>query len=127
MPIAHRYDDQLRTLFIDVSGEVTETELVDAARKLASDPSIPPGRRELLDLSGAQQTTVTPAVLRHVAAIFGATDKTPAESRVAIYAPGDLFFGLSRMYETFRSSSSPVQIRVFRALDEARTWLGIPA
>jgi hypothetical protein len=123
VPIEHRYDAENRTLFIEVSGEITEAELMDGARKLASDPSVPAGHRELVDLSRAQ-TGVSPATLRHVAAVFAAADRKPEESQVAIYAPGDLFFGLARMYEAFRASSS-VRIRIFRTLDEARAWLGI--
>jgi len=41
-------------------------------------------------------------------------------------APGDLFFGLSRMYEAYRQDS-PVRIRIFRSLAEARVWLGLEA
>lgn len=124
MPIAHRFDPALRTLFVDFSGEINEAELVDAARKLAADPSIPPGRRELVDLSGIEATDVTAAALRRVAHIYAETDVRPEESRVAIVAPGDLYYGLSRMYEAFREPS-PLEIRVFRDLPEARAWLGI--
>jgi hypothetical protein len=34
-------------------------------------------------------------------------------------------FGLSRMYQAFRSDS-PAEIGVFRELHEARAWLGLP-
>ena len=119
MPIEHRYDPALRTLFVELTGEVSETELVDAARKLSADPSIPPGGRELVDLSGVRDTDVTSAVLRRVAQIYSERDQQPEDSRVAIVAPGDLYYGLSRMYEAFRRSS-PVEIRVFRELGEAR-------
>ena len=124
MAISHRYDAALRTLFLEFSGEVSESELVDVARKLASDPAIPPGHRELVDLSGIRETDVTSAALRRVAYIYAEADQRPEESRVAIVAPGDLFFGLSRMYEAFREPSR-LGIRVFRELGEARAWLGI--
>jgi hypothetical protein len=124
MPISHRYDPELRTLFVELTGEVTANELVDAARKLSSDESVPPGHNELVDLSGIAQTDVTGATLRHVASLYASTDRRPEESRVAIYAPGDLYFGLSRMYGAFRDPS-PVQIQIFRELAEARAWLGL--
>jgi hypothetical protein len=124
MPVEHRYDAALRTLFVTFTGEVSETELLDTARKLSADPSIPPGRRELVDLSRIENSDVTSAALRRVAHIYSETDKQPEDSQVAIVAPGDLYYGLSRMYEAFRRSS-PVEIRVFRELAEARSWLGI--
>jgi hypothetical protein len=124
MPIAHHYDAELRTLFVEFSGEVSEAELVDVARKLASDPAIPPGHRELVDLTGIRNTDVSSATLRRVAYIYAEADQRPEESRVAIVAPADLYYGLSRMYEAFREPSRLV-IRVFRDLPEARTWLGL--
>ena len=124
MPIEHRYDPALRTLFLEFSGEVSEIELLDVARKLASDPSIPPGHRELVDLSGVLVTDVTSLALRRVAQIYAEADKRPEDSRVAIVAPADLFYGLSRMYEAFREPS-PLEIQVFRELREARAWLGL--
>ena len=36
VPIFHRYDPTLRTLFLEFRGEVSESELVEAAAKLAS-------------------------------------------------------------------------------------------
>ena len=38
-------------------------------------------------------------------------------------APGDLGFGLARMFEALSDPSEP-EVRVFRDLSEARTWLG---
>lgn len=124
MPISHRYDPGLRTLFIELTGEVSATELVDAARKLSSDESVPPGHLELVDLSRVENTDVTGATLRQIAGLFAEADRRPEDSRVAIVAPGDLYFGLSRMYEVYRDPS-PVRIRIFRGLAEAKAWLGI--
>jgi len=40
-------------------------------------------------------------------------------------ASNDVAYGLSRMYQAFRSES-PLELRVFREMDEAREWLGLP-
>jgi tetrahydromethanopterin S-methyltransferase subunit E len=45
-------------------------------------------------------------------------------SRVAMVATTDVHYGLSRMYQAFRSDS-PLDLRVFRDMREARTWLGL--
>lgn len=124
VPILHRYDPALRTLFLEFRGEVGEAELVETAAKLASDGAVPPGHRELVDLSRLEQTDVTPGALRRVARIYADTDQRPEDSQVAIVAPGDLFFGLSRMYEAYRDGSG-LRMRIFRSLDEARAWLGL--
>jgi hypothetical protein len=126
MPVSHRYDPALNTLFFEFSGEVREAELLEVAAKLASDPAIPPGHRELVDLTRLEDTDVTAGALRRVAQIYADTDERPEDSRVAIVAPRDLFFGLSRMYEVYRDGS-PLRLRIFRTLPEARAWLGLDA
>jgi hypothetical protein len=77
-----------------------------------------------VDLTGIRDTDVGSATLRRVAHIYSETDRRPEDSRVAIVAPADLYYGLSRMYEAFREPSRLV-IRVFRDLREARVWLGL--
>jgi hypothetical protein len=126
MPIEHRYDPELRTLFLELRGTITDAEILDFASEMATSRDVPPGRRELVDLCGVEQADLSSATLRAVAEIYARADERPEESRVAFVAPRDLFFGLARMYEAFRSPS-PLQIRVFRELGEARAWLGIPA
>jgi len=124
VPILHRYDPSLCTLFLEFRGEVSEAELLETASKLATDGAIPPGHRELVDLSRLEQTDVTSGALRRVARIYADTDHRPGDSQVAIVAPGDLFFGLSRMYEAYRDGAG-LRMRIFRSLAEARTWLGL--
>ena len=122
MPTRYHYDPATRIVWIEITGELRESELVDLAEKLASDESFAPGHSELVDLRGLVHTDVTPTVLRQVAGIFARTDRHPELTRVAMCAPLDLAFGLSRMYEAYRESSG-VKLRVFRTLEEAERWL----
>ncbi len=44
--------------------------------------------------------------------------------KVAIFAPDDLSFGLSRIYSTLlEDQSSDTEVRIFRDGSEARSWL----
>ena len=122
MPTRYEYDPATRIVRIEISGEVREAELVDLAQKLASDESFAPGHGELVDLRGLRDTDVSAPALRQVAGIFARTDRYADRTRVAMCAPDDLAFGLSRMYEAFRESSG-LQLRVFRTLGEAERWL----
>ena len=47
---------------------------------------------------------------------------TAPESKVAIVAPDDLSFGLSRVFEVYREDGK-LQHTVFRSVEEALTWL----
>ncbi len=57
------------------------------------------------------------SLARYGAVIF------PSPSKVAVFAPEDLSFGLARMYEIKAEKKMGVQFRVFRIEQEARSWL----
>ena len=42
--------------------------------------------------------------------------------RIAVVAPGDISYGISRIYKVFRENDHTRQ-QVFRTLEEARAWL----
>lgn len=58
--------------------------------------------------------------LRRVAEHGRSVLKEPA--RVALVAPSDLAFGLSRMYQAYREDARR-EHRVFRSVDKARAWI----
>ncbi len=51
--------------------------------------------------------------------------ETNAHPKIAIIAPEDSSFGISRMYEVF-TDSAPWDLVVFRSVDPALSWLGLP-
>lgn len=46
-------------------------------------------------------------------------------SKTAVYAPGDVVFGMSRMYQSIADGVSPWEIGVFRRRERAMGFLGI--
>lgn len=126
MPIEHRVDAEANLLVVVASGPVADEDLLKYARRIAEDVSISAGHDELIDLRGVEAGgEVTSPTLRRVASMFSAIDRTPERSRVALVANSDVAYGLSRMYQAFRSES-PLDLRVFREMPEAREWLGLP-
>lgn len=45
--------------------------------------------------------------------------------KIAVIAPKDLSFGMARMFEAF-SDTVPFNFGVFREIDAALAWLGVP-
>ena len=125
MPIVYRVDRALGVVFAGATGSINDDDLLDFAQKTANDPEFRSGVHELVDLRAADVTQVTSRGLRRAAEIFAAFDSGPSHARIALVAPADVVFGLSRMYQAFRSDS-PAEIGVFRELSEARVWLGLP-
>jgi len=106
------------------SGVVTEEELLAYWQKDYANERIPWGAPEILDLRAVECFGVTSAGLRRLVELDAEYAKQQhAPSRLAIVAPSDLIFGMSRMYQMF-SELNPNSIRVFRDLSDAEEWLG---
>ena len=107
--------------------QITDEELVASWQKFYEGSKWIPGFNELNDLSGADLMSITTSGLRRLAQL----SKTMHEKRnikkvkVAIYAPTPLQFGLSRVYEVLAGDSPEIH-KIFKNLDEARTWLNTP-
>jgi len=123
--IEDRFDAARNLLFVRFTGELSEEDLVKYAQRAAANPAIPPAHDELIDLSRAEIADLQSHTLRRIAELFAGGDRTPERSRVALVAADDVSYGLSRMYQAFRSHS-PLDLRVFRDVAEARAWLGLP-
>ena len=66
--------------------------------------------------------------LKRLAEVAAATDIPGQKGKLAIVAPRDLFFGLGRMYESFREDNPRTcrKVGVFHTRTEAESWLDAP-
>jgi hypothetical protein len=104
------------------SGSVEDADLLTATDRIAANPDFEADFDQLVDLSGATASSVTPAGLR---AMLGRDPIFAPSSRRAVVAPEDLGFGLARMFEMHRDGEAG-ELRVFRARHEAVGWLARP-
>ena len=102
-------------------GETLYTEVVAHFRELMSDPDVPERLNVLLDLS---EMTNAPErdQLRGVAGEVGDLRKHIQWGALAIVAPSDLLFGMSRVFGIFAEGYF-AHTGVFRAHAEAERWL----
>ncbi len=77
---------------------------------------------EIFDASQVDDIDVTAADIRHLSAVTQAFTSVGVSIKVAIVAPGDLEFGMSRMYEMLQSQSINA-LRVFRERALAEQWI----
>ena len=76
----------------------------------------------LVDFRDVQEVEVATETIHQIADIFRASSYAP---KTAFVTNAEVIYGLSRMFEMLRDDS-PNEIRVFRVVDEAKRWLGIP-
>jgi hypothetical protein len=120
VPASHRIDPRQRLVIRTFEGIVTDEDLLQDQNAMRSAPEYKPEYRQLIDARGVERAEISTEVIRDLArASPGA-----AQARRAFVVASDLAFGLARMFEIQRTDA-PEEVRVFRDVNEARTWLGL--
>lgn len=126
MPIAYQIDVELRRVVATAHGTLTDADVFGYQHEVWSRADVA-GFDELVDMTRVDHVEIPmPSAerLRTLAATSAEMDAA-GSSRFAIVAPGDLAYGLGRMYGVYREidQRSKKEVRVFRSLDEAVAWL----
>jgi len=120
MPIEYEIDADKHLVHCRASGTLTNRELIDHYRSIATDPAFDPHFDQLADLGPVERFDLDATTIRREAleTVFDAS------ARRAIVAPTDVGFGLARIYGSY-AELAPQTVRVFRDMSDARRWLGI--
>ena len=121
MPASYRIDTELGIVFSFGTGTVTDEDLLNHQRSVSADPLFHPGLSQLVDGRGVTEVKATVHGIR--ALISG--NPYGSGSKRAFVAPNDTIFGMARMFELGRVNAED-DFRVFRSMDPAREWLGLP-
>jgi hypothetical protein len=126
VPLSYRIDPDQKAIFTIALGTLTDDELLEHKRRLREDPRLSKGMVELSDIRGIDRLAVTPEGIQR----FVMQDELDAEVfqdyKLAIVVNQDVVFGMGRMYEMMTSRNLP-DVRIFREMDQAREWLGLPS
>jgi hypothetical protein len=108
------------------TGRVPDDEFLAFYKSFFEGDAFKPPMNLLVDLRETNSSSRTPGALLNFAQ-FAEAKLTDIEGsmKVAVVAPKDLSFGLARMYEIL-SDSVHWNFVVFRAMDAALAWLGLP-
>ena len=108
------------------TGRVPDDEFLAFYESFFNSDKFKPPMNLLVDLRETSSSSRSPEALLHFAKLAEAklADVT-ANMKVAVVAPKDLTYGLARMYEIL-SDSLQWNFVVFRAMDAASAWLGLP-
>jgi len=125
MGIRYRIDEELKLVIAVVVGRVTDADVLEYAKRRHDDPEPRRALDEVMDLrASAMDSTVTGDAVRQLARFWRDRSDNIADGRLAIIAPGNVSFGMSRMYQFLRDDG-PDSIRVFRDPIEALRWLEV--
>ena len=129
MPIRYTIDDGRRLVVARGEGVFTEQEVFDYQNEVWSRPEVA-GYDELIDMTAVTEIRMpspTRGRLKQLAWLSARMDHAGATSKSAIVAPGNLAFGLGRMYEAYRNMERDgnKRVEVFRSEEGALKFLGI--
>ncbi len=128
MAIVHRIDHENRVVLARAYGVLADEDVFSYQHSVWSQPEVQ-GYNELGDMTHVTDIAI-PSIhrVRDLAMTAAQMDRSDVTSRFAIVAPGNLGFGLGRMFQAYRAleKGSRKEVGVFRTLEEAFKWLGIP-
>lgn len=122
MSITYKIDERSGIILTTARGVLTEEDLINHKKSMASNPKLKPGMAELSDVRGVSRVDISPAGMKKLVAIDAAHSDLLKDYRLAIVASDDLVYGLGRMYEMMTAGNNP-NVQVFRTFDEAMQWL----
>ncbi len=124
MSMSCRIDPELGIVYTTLIGKVSTPEVIETLRRVIDSPDYRPGLDGLVDLRESRHAPKSDEI-REVASIMVNHHEQIGHSRSALVVASDLGYGLARMYQAIAEGSS-IETHIFRDMDEARHWLGLP-
>jgi hypothetical protein len=122
MPIRTIIEKDNGLIQTSASGRVSGPDLVDYYKRLRNHPDFKHDLNEIFDATQVEEIDVTADDVRRLSAVTEEYTSLGVPVKVAIVAPGDLEFGMSRMYELLQTRSINT-LRVFRERSLAERWI----
>lgn len=127
MPITYRIFTHADMTYAAWTGMVTSDEIIANFQRYVADPVYRAGRTELIDLSASDESDVRfPDLARLLGRVNAQVFHKNAATLTSVYAPGEMAWGLSRMYETMASLRSGIDVILARTEAAALEPLGRP-
>lgn len=125
MPIKNQIDSEHNLIIRTVSGTLTTPEILNAFNDSLDDKDFVKDMHVIWDISNAEMHQVTVDAMNTIVEhIKTHLNNRGSKYKIAIIAPEDLNFGLSRMFATY-GSDLPVSIGIHRDINDAYRWLEI--
>lgn len=127
MPLVYRVDHEARVVIAAGYGTLGEDDVFGHQREISARTDIA-GYDQLADMTHVTQIALPhPDRVADLATEAAGMDATHGPAKLAIVAPGDLAFGIGRMYKARREMDprTTMEVGVFRAMNDALEFLGI--
>jgi hypothetical protein len=122
MPISIQIDESKQLTIYTLESGVTSFEEIATTVKDLYEKN--PTKNVLWDASEGSVAELTKDHIEKLASFSPRFSDLRKGGKTALYSPGDVAFGLSRMFEIIGNLRKvPIEIKVFRDRDQALQWL----
>jgi hypothetical protein len=125
MPVNHKINKEIKTIFVRADGNVEIEELLDDERKILKNPEFEKGYNKYVDFSGAIPGPNASFDKIIIAADFiQSTQDIRGKSKWSIYAPDQDAYAFSILFARLARDSG-VETKVFMNEYQAKKWIGV--
>ena len=122
MPLTINYKDDGKGIEILASGTVHGREIIDAHKEIYSEKNLKRQRYQIIDRTHCTDYDVSTDEVKKIAEIDRSASLINPHIIIAIVAPDDLQYGMSRIWQAYADESG-FMTRVFRDRKSADLWL----
>jgi hypothetical protein len=108
-------------------GAVTVRDFREAFSRYLMDANYRPGRTELSDFTNVTDFDADfPSIWAALNMVNNQVPGQKVRTRTLFVAPGDLMFGLTRIYQTLAENADGISVEIYRTERDALAVLGLP-
>lgn len=124
MSYSYAFDETGGLFLLRLAGRIAAQDMAELFATLAQDPARTPDQNVYCDLSNLVSADLSFAQVMSTTRSRAGFYQQCQGIRVAVWAPGDLGFGMARMYLTMLQGYDGIEGEVFRRRTEAAGFLG---
>ncbi len=123
MAINNQIDSENNLIVRTILGELTMSDILDAINDSLADEEFSKDMHVIWNFNDADVSNqTTDDILEIIGHIKNSMDKRGSHYKIALVAPEDLSFGISRIFAGY-GSELPLSIGVHRTIDDAYKWI----
>ena len=123
MPIISKIDIEANTILRSVIGELTKDAVTQAFSESLMHPDFSENMNVIWDMTKADLNALSAdhliGIVDHISTHIKSRG---SDYKIAIVAPKDINFGISRMFKSY-GGELPISINILRNIDEAFNWI----
>ena len=124
MPVTYEILDAPEAVLARYTGVVSLAEITTMFRDYMRDDCFSLSRPHIADIRNFDSKNVFFTEIYVIFSMYGRCySKTGERMKVAIIAPNEVAFGISRIFENLTEQSDWASAAIFESLDDAKSWI----